>query len=102
MDGRVKRPDLDNHEIALAWLEGLSHLDLSVKFNCAPQTISTRLKKARREFPDLPWDDRQTTPGNSASDGPSVKDYLRMNDGKPGESAVRQGSVIRSASMRRR
>jgi len=34
MDGRVKRPDLDNREIALAWIEGLSHLDLSIRFDC--------------------------------------------------------------------
>jgi hypothetical protein len=102
MDGRVKRPDLDNHEIALAWLEGLSHLDLSVKFDCSPQTISTRLAKARKEFPDLPWDERQIIPGSTASGGSGVKGYLRMNDGRPGESALPRGSIVNGGALRRR
>jgi len=102
MDRRVKRPDLDNRKIALAWLEGLSQLDLSVQFDCAPQTITTRLAKARVEHPDLPWGERKTLPGSTASGGSGVKDYLRMNDGRQGESTVRQGSVIKSTAMRRR
>lgn len=102
MDGRVKRPDLDNREIALAWLEGLSQLDLSIRFNCSPQTINTRLAKARKEFPDLPWNDRQVIPGSTTSGGSGVKNYLRMNDGRPGESALPRGSIVNGGALRRR
>lgn len=97
MDGRVKRPDLCNRSIALDWLDGMSQLSLSVKYDCSPQTINTRLQKAKKEFPGLPWGERRA--GKQTS---SVAEYVQMNDGRPGESAVRQGSVIRSAAMRRR
>lgn len=99
MDGRVKRPDLDNRRIALDWLDGLSQLNLSILHDCSPQTISLRLKAARKEFPELPWDDRKATQENPEG---AVKDYVRMNDGKIGETAIRQGSVIKSSVLRNR
>lgn len=102
MDGRVKRPDLDNREIALDWLGGLSQLDLSIKYDCSPQTINTRLAKARVEFPGLPWGERRVVPGSTSSGGSGVKGYLRMNDGKPGESALPRGSIVNGGALRRR
>lgn len=102
MDGRVKRPDLDNRVLAERWLAGESQLDLSIAFDCSPQTVSGRLAKARTEFPDLPWNDRKVIPGSTASGGSGVKDYLRMNDGKPGESALPRGSIVNGGALRRR
>lgn len=102
MDGRVKRPDLDNRVIAERWLAGESQLDLSIAFNCSPQTINSRLAKARTEFPGLPWNDRQVIPGSTVSGGSGVKSYLRMNDGKPGESSLPRGSIVNGGALRRR
>lgn len=99
MDGRVKRPDLDNRTIALDWLEGLSQLSLSIKYDCSPQTISLRLRVARKEFPGLAWDNRKPLPENPEG---STRGYVQMNDGKIGQSVVRQGSIIKSSVMRKR
>lgn len=99
MDGRVKRPDLCNREIAENWLGGMSQFDLSIKYSCSPNTISTRLRAARREFPDLPWGSPRTVIGTS---GESPKNYIRMNDGRPGKSTIREGSIVNSRTMRRR
>src|SRR5690606_41335381 len=49
VDGRVKRPDLCNRSIALDWLDGMSQLSLSVKYDCSPHTINTRLQKRSEE-----------------------------------------------------
>lgn len=97
MDGRVKRPDLDNRKIAEDWIGGMSRLDLSVKYGCSPQTINTRLLKARQEHPDLDWGNRSASPRR-----PSLRSYATMNDGKRGDSMVRQGSVIRGSALRKR
>lgn len=101
MDGRVKRPDLCNFDIATEWLKGESQLDLAITFDCSPQTINTRLAHARREFPDLPWDERPD-PRTGAREASPTRGYVKMNDGKPGESMIREGSVIKSRSMRMR
>ena len=98
MDGRVKRPDLDSRAIAERWIAGESRLDLSITFNCSRNTIDSRLAKARIEFPDLPWNERQA----ALSGGSGVKNYLRMNDGKPGESVIPQGSIVNGRALRRR
>lgn len=98
----MRRPDLDNREIALEWLGGSSQLDLSTKHNCSMKTIRTRLAKARNEFPELPWDDRRVIPGSATSGGSGVKDYVRMTDGKPGESTLLQGSIVNGRTLRRR
>lgn len=95
----MKRPDLCNRKIAEDWLGGTSQLDLSIKYSCSPYTISTRLRAARKEHPDLPWDERKAPAEKTEG---AVKGYIRMNDGRPGESAIRQGSVIKSSVMRRR
>lgn len=79
MDGRVKRPDLDSRAIAERWIAGESMLDLSITFNCSRNTIDSRL-----------------------SGGSGVKNYLRMNDGKPGESVIPQGSIVNGRALRRR
>lgn len=102
MDGRVKRPDLDNRVIAERWLAGESQLDLSIAFDCSPQTVSGRLVKARTEFPDLPWGERNVVPGSTASGGSGVKNYLHMNDGKQGESPLPRGSIVNGGALRRR
>lgn len=97
--GRPRRADLDNTEIALAWISGMSHLDIATEFDCTTGTVSNRLREARRDLPDLPWDERGA---KTPSGGANVKQYLDMKDGKIGESRVPEGSVIRSKRMRNR
>jgi hypothetical protein len=98
-DGRKvpKRPDILAEDVARRWLAGDSILVLSIAYDCSLGTIDNRLAKARVEFPDLPWGEREVSPTPVGT-----KEYLEMNDGKQGESVVRQGSVIRSSAMRRR
>lgn len=95
----VSRPDIDNREIGLKWISGMSHLDISIEYECSLNTVSNRLRKAREEFPDLPWGERSAKPKEGES---SASNYIDMNDGKPGESRIRSGSVIRGASLRKR
>lgn len=97
----VKRADLDNKEIALAWIAGASHLELSVTYDCSPTTIANRLKRARVDHPELPWDDHQVVVGG-AGKASSTKEYLAMNDGKPGDSALPRGSIVNGGSLRGR
>jgi len=95
--GRVKRPDLCNRTIYEDWLNGESQLSLSIKYECTVNTISGRLEKARKEFPALARKVRKTPEKD-----PGVTEYVHMNDGKPGESVLRQGSIVRSTSLRNR
>lgn len=93
------RTDIPVLEVAQRWLSGESMEDISTSFHCSSALINTRIVKARKDFPDLPWNDRKEKelPGGSG-----IKNYVGMNDGKPGDSRVREGSVIRARGSLRR
>lgn len=93
-----RRADLDNKQIAMSWISGMSILEISIEVDCTQGTVSNRLRKAREQFPDLPWAERQSRSKGGRS---GIKEYLDMKDGKPGESRIPEGSVIRSAGMRK-
>lgn len=92
-----RRPDLDNKTIAQRWLAGESILDLATDLNTTMPTIRRRLDKARTEFPDLLWDQRQ----KSSRTGPT-QEYTHMTDGKPGAHSIKPGSIIRARRLRGR
>ncbi len=96
---RNPRPDIDTREVAERWLAGESMEKISVDLHCSPGAISGRIAKARTEFPDLPWADRKPT---DRSGGSGVKGYVEMNDGKLGHPGIREGSIIKSRSLRNR
>lgn len=100
--GRSGRTDLDDGEIALAWISGMSHARLAIEFDCDVSTIQIRLRKARKEHPDLPWGTRPTRHQAQRDENAGVARYVKMNDGKPGTKAPQGGSVIRSSALRRR
>lgn len=95
----VPRPDLDNREIALKWLGGMSLLRIATEYDCTVNTIQGRLKKAKAEFPEFDWEGRTVKIHRGAS---PVHDYVGMNDGKPGKSGIGSGSLIRGRDLRSR
>ena len=97
---RAPRPDILTEDVVGGYFEGKTVLNLSAEFNCSPGTIVVRLRKGRKEFPELPWDERDG--GKVREYESDIKNYVDMNDGKPGESRLCQGSVIRSSSLRKR
>lgn len=94
---RAARPDISNKDVALRWLAGESTVDISTDYDCTAGTISKRLRKAREEFPELPWDGRRKGQAD-----PGLKTYVEMNDGKAGTSRLREGSVVRGRGGLRR
>lgn len=93
---RGPRPDIEAYEVASLWIEGKSVDLIAAHFKCNPATIRRRLKDAREAFPELPWSEREELPPES------IKGFVQMNDGKKGEGVLREGSIIRGASLRRR
>ena len=51
--------------------------------------------QAQEKFPGLPWETR-------GPKQPNLMRYVKMNDGKPGESRLTEGSVVRSAALKKR
>jgi hypothetical protein len=97
---RAPRPDILTKDVVSGYFDGKTVLDLSAEFNCSPGTIVVRLRKGRKEFAELPWDERDG--GKVREYDSDIRDYVGMNDGKPGQSRLREGSVIRGHSLRNR
>lgn len=93
----MTRHDNTPEQVARRWLAGESVLDLAVELMTDEELIKRRIRKARREFPGLPWDRRPEKQTRS-----STLDYRSMNDGIPGESVLREGSVVRGNGRSRR
>ncbi len=98
-DRNGPRPEISTLEVAQRWLAGESMEVISVSLNCSPGLVSSRVAKARTQFPELPWSDRKPT---DRSGGSRTRAYVEMNDGKPGESRLREGSVVRGRTAARR
>lgn len=77
----------------------MSLLRIASEYDTVTGTISNRLKKAKKEFPELDWEGRTVTIDR---DPLGIQKYVGMNDGKPGESVLRSGSVIRGRDLRNR
>jgi hypothetical protein len=90
--GRPMREDIPVRDVALKWLGGQSMLSIASEYGVDLDMIRRRIKKARKEMPELPWAERE--PANKP--GPTQA-YRNMNDGKQGESVIRQGSVLRGS-----
>lgn len=94
----LHRPDLDILAIAQRWLSGEPILSLATSLETSEATIRRRLIKARKIYPELPWDARQ----KPSRVGPT-SEYTSMNDGKQGTAAIRTtGYIIRSSAACRR
>lgn len=97
---RAPRPDISTEEVAAMYMNGDTVLDISVEFNCSPGAIVARLKLARKSMPELPWVERDNK--KAKGENGKINKYARMNDGKPGDSRMREGSVIRGRGGLRR
>lgn len=93
--GQAKEVDLEG--MALRWISGMPMVDIAVEMELPPGSISNHIKRARSKFPDLPWEERKSARRSTAG----VNSYIKMNDGRPGESRLVQGSVIRGVSRTR-
>lgn len=89
-----RRPDIPVREVAERWLAGESILTLATAYEVGASAITLRLKRAREEFPELPWDQRKPRPTASAA-----RTYAKMNDGKPGVQEA-AGSFVRKRRLR--
>lgn len=91
----TRRPDITPEEVARLWLEEGRSLDaIAARYITTVSTIRRRLAKARELYPDRPWDARKSQPTSSG-----IRESAKLNDGHPGESVLRSGSVVRG--MRR-
>ena len=83
------RDDVPAREVAERWLNGETAVTIATDYACSAFTINRRIATARELHPDLPWHLRDQPFGSSVG-------YVRMNDGKKGQTtgrgqAVRQG-----------
>jgi hypothetical protein len=77
-------------ETAEKWLAGSEIPDLAEEYDCDDAVIRRRIKLAKVYHPDLPWDNRK----RGVTFRSPTKDYVEMNDGKPGTKGFRPGSII--------
>lgn len=96
----MTRHDVPAEEVARRWLEGETIAVLANSYQADTGTIQDRLKKARAQFPELPWNDR--TPPQTARQPSPTRAFLSMKDGAEGSPAVRSGHVVRSRGLRSR
>lgn len=92
----MTRHDITPEAVAKRWLAGETIAVLAVALGASEELIKRRIRTARQEFPDLPWDERVRTQNRSA-----VRDYRNMKDGVSGTRTVKQGSIVFARRGRR-
>ena len=75
--GLPMRADVPVRDVALKWLDGMTVLAIAAEYDATFSMIQRRIVRARKEFPELPWAERE--PANKT--GPTMN-YRRMNDGR--------------------
>lgn len=98
MGRKSRRPDIAPEDVARRWLTGETTESIALFYETTISTIKRRLAQAREEHPGLPWDERSPV----ARDHGAIRRYTQLNDGHPGESVLRSGSVVRSSALRKR
>lgn len=86
--------------VAREWLAGASVAAMADRHDVGVTTIKQRLKKARTDHPDLPWDKRETV--RSAPLPSPTRKYIAMTDGRTGGGTLPHGSVIPSRGIRKK
>lgn len=98
----MARPDVTPRAVAVKWLDGWTYDMIEQYYGIVHATISRRLKAAREECPDLPWDERKKPETRPRAESP-VKDFLKLNDGISGGTNVpAYGSLIRGRGLKNR
>jgi hypothetical protein len=92
MAGVPRRDDITVLDVALKWVNGMTHVSIAAEYGASVELIQRRLKQARATYPDLPWEKRDA----AIRRGPTVA-YRLMNDGNPGTSGT-SASAFRSRS----
>lgn len=86
----MTRKDITPEAVAREWLVGSSILVIATRLQVTTELIRRRLRVAKRDLPHLDWENR-----GPIKDTNSPAAYVKLNDGKPGESVLRQGSIVR-------
>lgn len=86
----MTRKDITPEAVAKEWLAGDSILAIASRHLVTTELIRRRLRVAKRDLPHLDWENR-----GPIKDTNSPAAYVNLNDGKPGESVLRAGSVVR-------
>jgi hypothetical protein len=92
----VTRNDITPEAVAKRWLSGETILALAISLEVSEELIKRRLRKARKDLPDLPWTQRSATQTRG-----SVQEYREMKDGVPGARSLKQGSIVHGRHRRR-
>lgn len=92
----MTRHDITPEAVARRWLAGETILHLACDLMVSEELIKRRLRKARQEFPDLPWGERPNTRTRG-----SVRDYREMKDGVSGGRTLKEGSIVFGRGKRR-